>query len=86
MSDTIKPEMKIFAAPLEQGDVPPLVSTVERMDGPNFIKLKRTNTFDGQAHWIPTDWVAKVDSTGVYLNRTQADFHRGKLFATPVRL
>lgn len=79
----IQPGMKIFAAPMAEGHLPPVVGTVERAEGPNFIELKRTNTFDGQTHWIPRDWVARVDAQGVYLNRNQAEFQRQKLYITP---
>ena len=41
-------------------------ATVDHMDG-NLIKL--TKDEQGQHHWIPTEWVDKVDSQ-VHLNRT----------------
>ena len=41
--------------------------TVDHLDGDNTIKLTRDEK--GQHHWIPTEWVDKVDSQ-VHLNRT----------------
>ncbi|MBY0369465.1 DUF2171 domain-containing protein [bacterium] len=78
--------MKIYAAPLVEGHLPPQVGTVDHLEGVNFIKLKRANTFDGQAHWIPTEWVTRVEGNAIYLNQTQTEFHRNKLYKTPVSL
>ena len=34
--------------------------TVDQVEG-NFIKLTKSGSTDGQHHWIPTEWVVKVD-------------------------
>ncbi len=34
-------------------------ATVDHMDGNNSIKLTKDD--NGQHHWIPTDWVTRVD-------------------------
>jgi hypothetical protein len=33
--------------------------TVDHMDGPDWIKLTKDNK--GRHHWIPADWVTRVD-------------------------
>ncbi len=35
-------------------------ATVDHVDG-NYIKLTRNGSPDGQHHWIPLDWVTRVD-------------------------
>ena len=39
----------------------PDVTTVDHVDG-NYIKLTRNGSPDGQHHWIPMDWVTRVDA------------------------
>jgi len=34
-------------------------ATVDHMEGPDWIKLTRDDS--GQHHWIPLDWVTRVD-------------------------
>jgi hypothetical protein len=42
------------------------IATVDHMDGVKSIKLTKDQT--GQHHWIPVEWVARVD-TYVHLDR-----------------
>jgi hypothetical protein len=44
------------------------VGTVDRLDGSDRIKLMRNDSADGKHHFIPTDWVGRVDQY-VHLNK-----------------
>jgi hypothetical protein len=46
------------------------VGTVDHMEGNDMIKLTRSDSMDGQHHFIPVDWVSDV-SDRVRLDRTQ---------------
>lgn len=46
------------------------IGTVEHMDGEKYIKLTKSDSPDGLAHWIPINWVEYVDDRAVYLNKT----------------
>lgn len=59
------------------------VGTVEHMDGEKYIKLTKSNSPDGQHHWIPVDWVESVDGKAVYLNKTQDEFMTGLINEKP---
>ncbi len=52
------------------------VGTVDRLEGSDRIKLTRTDSTDGQHHYIPRSWVARVDNH-VHLDKTAADVRRG---------
>jgi hypothetical protein len=71
----IKEHMMIHAK--SEGNMPgePFmpVGTVDHMDGEKYIKLTKSDTTDGQHHWIPVDWVESVDEQSVYLNKTQEE-------------
>ena len=45
------------------------LGTVDHLEGQDRIKLTRTDSDDGQHHFIPTDWVDHVDQH-VHLNMT----------------
>jgi hypothetical protein len=45
------------------------VGTVDGMDGPNRIKLARSDSDDDRHHFIPTDWVDHINAE-VHLNMT----------------
>ena len=44
------------------------VGTVDHLEGQDQIKLTRNDSPDGRHHYIPTDWVDRVDDT-VHLNK-----------------
>ncbi len=51
-------------------------SMVDRVDGgDSYIKL--TKDVAGNHHWIPINWVEKVDGSAVYLNKTEKEFRAG---------
>lgn len=47
------------------------IGAVDKVEGDS-IKLTAKDSKDGQHHWIPTSWVARVDSH-VHLNRNSAE-------------
>jgi hypothetical protein len=66
-----------------QGESLMHVGTVDHMDGEKYIKLTKSDSADGQHHWIPVDWVESVDEQGVYLNKTQDEFMTGLMNEKP---
>ncbi|KQW32046.1 hypothetical protein ASE36_07555 [Rhizobium sp. Root274] len=51
------------------------VGTVDHMDGESRIKLTRTDSMDGQHHYIPLDWVDHIDEH-VHLSKNSDDVKR----------
>jgi hypothetical protein len=52
------------------------VGTVDHMDGESRIKLTRTDSADGEHHYIPLDWVDHVDQH-VHLSKNADDVKSG---------
>lgn len=48
------------------------IGTVDHVAGENRIKLTKSDSFDGQHHLIPLDWVDHVDQQ-VHLNVTASE-------------
>lgn len=71
----IRPEMPVFAKGSEKKDPESKirVATVDHLDG-STIKLNRKDSNDGSHHWIPLDWVDKVENGTLVLNRTEGEF------------
>lgn len=57
------------------------VGTVDKVEG-DAIKLTRNDQPDRQHHWIPLDWVVKVDQH-VHLSRTRDEAIREWLGSPP---
>ncbi|MBV9387859.1 MAG: DUF2171 domain-containing protein [Chroococcidiopsidaceae cyanobacterium CP_BM_ER_R8_30] len=53
------------------------IGTVEHLDSEKYIKLAKSDSPDGQYHWIPTEWVESVDDQAVYLNKTEDEIIKG---------
>jgi hypothetical protein len=51
------------------------IGTVDHMDGQSRIKLTRTDSMDGQHHYIPLDWVDHIDEH-VHLSKNSDDVKR----------
>lgn len=49
--------------------------TVDHMEGEDYIRLSRSDSFDGEHHWIPLSWVKNVDENSVFLNVTEKEFY-----------
>jgi hypothetical protein len=59
----IREHMKVFGSDRQP------IGTVDRVEG-NRIKLARTDPqASGQHHYIPTDWVERVDGNDVWLRQ-----------------
>ena len=54
MSGQIREHMPVVCSNSKQ------FGTVDHVEG-NFIKLTKSGSNDGQHHWIPTEWVTRVD-------------------------
>jgi hypothetical protein len=48
------------------------VGTVDHMEGANRIKLTKGDSGDGKHHFIPLDWVERIDSH-VHLKKSSRD-------------
>lgn len=53
------------------------IGTVEHLDSEKYIKLAKSDSPDGQYHWIPTEWVESIDDRAVYLNKTEEEIIKG---------
>jgi hypothetical protein len=56
-------------------------ATVDHVEG-NFIKLTKQGSPDGQHHWIPMDWVTRVDAQ-VHIDRSSDQTMREWLSTPP---
>jgi hypothetical protein len=61
----VKPHMAVIASCGEQ------IGIVDQLEGKS-IKLTRVNSPDGQHHFIPSDWIHRVDSQ-VHLKKDALD-------------
>ncbi len=59
------------------------VGTVDHLDGDKYIKLTRKDSPDHRHHWIPVDWVERIEDETVFLNRTTQEFYHGQLNERP---
>lgn len=82
----IKPGLAVCAKNEGQDTMSPArqVGTVDHMEGEAFIKLNKNDSADGCHHWIPKEWVERVDAKSVYLNKTKEEFQSKRLNKLPV--
>ena len=59
------------------------IGTVDHMDGERYIKLKKSDSPDGKHHWIPIDWVDKIENNQIYLNKTEQEVQIEKFDSYP---
>jgi len=52
------------------------IGVVDHLEG-EAIKLTKSDSRDGQHHFIPKDWVERVDDKGVVLKKNSMDAERG---------
>lgn len=87
-TEAIKPDLMVHA----RGDssmrgAPGVhVGTVDHLDGEKWIKLAKSDSVDGRHHWIPVDWVERVDDKAIYLNKDAAAFREEALDEKPSTL
>jgi len=51
------------------------IGTVDHMEGSDKIKLTKTDSPDGQHHFIPLDWIDHIDEH-VHLSKSAEDVRR----------
>jgi len=51
------------------------IGTVDHMEGSDKIKLTKTDSPDGQHHFIPLDWIDHIDEH-VHLSKSADDVRR----------
>lgn len=66
ISSQLKPNLKVLAKGVKVG-------SVDGLDG-NFLKLNRKDSDDKNHHWIPLDWIERIDDKNVFLNHSAADY------------
>jgi hypothetical protein len=69
-ADAIKERMDVIASCGTK------VGVVDHVEG-EAIKLTKKDSSDGQHHFIPKDWVDRVDERGVYLKKNSMETERG---------
>ena len=57
------------------------VASIDRLDGPKYIKLRRSDSPDGRHHWIPLTWVDVIRNGAVFLNKTDSEY-RQQVYST----
>ncbi|RYZ55456.1 MAG: DUF2171 domain-containing protein [Proteobacteria bacterium] len=62
----IKANLKVLAKGVKVG-------TVDSVDG-DFLKLNRKDADDKSHHWIPLNWIDKIDDKSVYLNHSADEY------------
>ena len=81
----IKPGAWVFPKP-DEGmgleEVEP-VGSVDHIDGERYIKLSKHGSSDGEHHWIPLDWVEKVDLKAIHLDKTLDEVRAGRFDSFP---
>jgi hypothetical protein len=80
---SIHPDLMVYARG-ERGGLGPFVGTVDHLEGEHFIKLKKRDSPDYRHHWIPLEWVDRVDEEVLYLNRTGREVHQGLIDHNPL--
>jgi hypothetical protein len=60
------------------------VGTVDHLDGDRWIKLTKGDSVDGNHHWIPIDWVERIDNRTVFLNKSLIEFQDGLIDSSPL--
>jgi len=59
------------------------VATVDHLDGPDYIKLRKDDSPDGRHHWIPVSWVDSADENTIYVDKTPEQFNNGLFLERP---
>ncbi len=69
--ESITPGLKVYSKSLDEDsdEEEDRVGTIDHMEGSRYIKLTKNDSIDGKHHWIPIEWIDRVDSEAVYLNK-----------------
>lgn len=76
INSLIKPNLKVVAKGIRVG-------SVDHVDG-NYLKLNRKDADDRNHHWIPLDWIERIDDSNVYLNHNASDYKTQRRNSKPV--
>ena len=78
-AERIRPDLMVHArGPGAMGGAEGVhVGTVDDVEDARWIQLARKDSPDGKHHWIPREWVDRVDDKAVYLNKSADDVRRG---------
>ena len=71
-----RPAAKFFYSEYDLG-------SIQQMDGTEFIKLNKSDSNDGQHHWIPRSWVESVSGQIARIKKTRAEFCNERLNEPP---
>lgn len=82
---SIKPDLMVHAkAPGSMMGVQGAhIGSVDHLDG-DFIKLKKSDSDDGQHHWIPVDWVEDVDDNAIYISKSPEEYRQERMDERPL--
>lgn len=82
---SIKPDLMVHAkGPGSMKGVPGVhIGSVDHVDG-DFIKLKKSDSDDGRHHWIPVDWVEKIDDEAVYISKSPDEYRDERMDEQPL--
>jgi hypothetical protein len=80
---SIKPDLMVHAKELGSAAKGIHIGSVDHLDG-DFIKLKKTDSDDGAHHWIPVDWVEKVDDKAIYISKSESEYKAERMDEQPL--
>ncbi len=83
----IVPDLKVYVRPRNEPSTAKatrVVGTVDHLEGKNFIKLKKSDSIDGQHHWIPLEWVEKIERGSIILNKDEDEFRAWAMDDNPI--
>lgn len=76
ITQQIKPNLKVMAKGVRVG-------SVDHVDG-EYLKLNRKDADDRAHHWIPLDWIDKIDEQAVFLNHSASEYKHLRRNSKPI--
>ncbi|MBC7531055.1 MAG: DUF2171 domain-containing protein [Oligoflexus sp.] len=76
ITSQIKPNLKVLAKGVKVG-------SVDHVDG-EFLKLNRKDADDRLHHWIPLNWIEKIDDNNVFLSHSAAEYKHSRRNSKPL--
>src|SRR4051794_35869046 len=80
----VRPNMPVRVKTGDKLNSSATVGTVDHLDGEHYIKLKKKDSPDGHHHWIPLEWVEKVEGDAVLLSKSEEEFKKEQLNDNPL--
>lgn len=59
------------------------IGVVEKVEGSEYLKLKKENGLDQRPFWIPVSWVEQTDTNGIYLSKLEDEIRGGMFDSLP---